>query len=117
MDFNKAIKAHSNWKLRLSAYAGIRDGTLKPEEIEADNKCALGRWIYGKGTRWARLPEYTILKTEHAVFHIAAAEVVRKINSGNNVDVEIAPRSNSTYEKTSLSVVATLVEMKRKVSI
>jgi hypothetical protein len=51
MDFDEAIKAHSAWKMKLSTYLKKPDGSLKPSEIQVDNKCQLGQWIYAEGAR------------------------------------------------------------------
>ena len=115
MNFNEAIKAHSDWKMKLSAYLDKPDGSIKPEVVQLDNKCALGQWIYGEGASHQALPEYATLKTEHAKFHKAAAEVVRKADSGQNVTQEIALGKQSEFGLCSHNVVAAIMAIKRKV--
>lgn len=114
MDFNEAIKAHAAWKMKLSGYLAKPDGSLKTADIEPDNKCALGQWIYGEGTKWAYLPEYATLKTEHARFHKCAASVVKKADSGQSVTEEVALGANSDFSKSSSAVVTSIMAMKRK---
>ena len=87
MDFDEAIRAHSAWKLKLSAYLRNPDGSLKASEIQADNKCALGQWIYGEGAKHSSHAEFTTLKAEHQRFHKAAAQVVQKADSGQDTSV------------------------------
>lgn len=114
MDFDDAIKAHSAWKLKLSGYLRKPDGSLKVSDIQVDNKCLLGQWIYGDGAKYSSLPEFQKLKTEHARFHKAAASVVMKADSGQDTSEETALGGKSDFSAASSAVVSAIVEMKRK---
>lgn len=114
MDFDEAIKAHSAWKLKLATYLKKPDGSLKAAEIQPDNKCQLGQWIYGEGAQWSKLPEYATLKSEHARFHKAAAEVVRKADSGKDTSEDTALGSKSEFASASSSVVSAIMGIRRK---
>ncbi|QQR80059.1 MAG: CZB domain-containing protein [Deltaproteobacteria bacterium] len=114
MDFDQAIRAHSEWKIKLQGYLKKPDKSLKASDIEVDNKCPLGQWIYGEGHKHAALPEYTTLKAEHAKFHKAAAAVVRKADSGQSTTEETALGSNSEFGSSSSSVVSAIMKMKLK---
>lgn len=114
MNFDDAIKAHSAWKIKLSTYLRKPDGSLKAAEIEPDNKCALGQWIHGEGATHASLPEFTTLKSEHIKFHKAAAEVVRKADSGKDTSEETALGGKSEFSTTSQAVITAIMVMKRK---
>lgn len=114
MDFDEAIKAHAMWKMKLSTYLKNPDGSLKASDIQVDNKCQLGQWIHGEGAKWSSLPEYAILKTEHAKFHVAAAEVVRKADSGQDAREETALGSASDFSSASSAVVGAIMSMRQK---
>mgnify|MGYP003406294970 CR=1 FL=1 len=114
MNFDDAIKAHATWKMKLQTYISKPDGSLKANEVEPDNKCALGQWIYGEGSKYSALPEYTALKNEHARFHKAAAGVIKKADSGQNVKEETAIGAASDFGSASTSVVAAIMKMKAK---
>lgn len=114
MDFNEAIKAHSAWKMKLSNYLKKPDGSLQSSEIKQDNKCALGMWIYGEGTKWSSLPEYSTLKVEHAKFHKAAADVVTRADSGQDTSEETSLGGKSEFSMDSSSVVSAIMAIKRK---
>lgn len=113
MDFKGAIDAHVQWKMKLRGYAGNPDKSLKPEEVCLDNKCALGQWIYGDGKKFATLPEYTELKTEHAKFHKCAAEIIKKIDAGKK-DEAMADVNTGEYAKVSNIVVQKISAIKVK---
>ena len=116
MDFDMAVAAHSQWKRRLRDYLAKHDGSLHPNEVSLDHNCELGQWIYGEGASYSALPEYTRLKYEHARFHAAAAEIVRKANSGDSATDEIQPCSASEFSTSSTAVVMALMSMKKQVS-
>jgi len=114
MDFDEAIKAHGAWKFKLAGYLRNPDGSLKVGDIQVDNKCQLGQWIYGEGAKYSSFPEYQKLRTEHARFHKAAASVVQKADSGQDTSEETALGGKSDFSSASSAVVAAIMEMKRK---
>ncbi|MCX7977651.1 MAG: CZB domain-containing protein [Bdellovibrionaceae bacterium] len=114
MDFDEAIKAHSAWKMKLSNYIKKPDGSLKVADVQVDNKCQLGQWIYGEGAKYSSMPEYQKLKTEHARFHKAAASVVMKADTGQDTSEEVALGAKSEFAMASSAVVSAIMEMKRK---
>jgi len=114
MDFDTAIRAHSDWKLKLSAYLRSPNGTLKVADIQVDNMCALGKWIYSDGVKFKDMPEYQKLKAEHAMFHKAAADVVRKADSGQSTNEDTAIGGKSEFARSSTQVVMAILAMKNK---
>jgi hypothetical protein len=114
MDFDKAIAAHSQWKGKLSTYLRKPDHSLQPNEVSADSKCDLGKWIAADGAKMASDPEFSKLKSEHARFHKAAADIIRRANAGEKVAEETALGSSSEFMSASGAVVQALVEIKTK---
>ncbi|MFZ0804445.1 MAG: CZB domain-containing protein [Terriglobales bacterium] len=112
MNFDQAIGAHSEWKHKLSAYLVKHDGSLKVQDISPDNKCPLGQWIHGEGAKYANMAEYSTLKSEHARFHLATAEVIRKADSGQSVTEETAIGAKSKFAEASSAVVTAIMAMK-----
>lgn len=113
MNFDEAIKAHSAWKLKLQNYLQKPDGSLNPDAIAADNKCDLGKWIYGEGDQHSKLADYQTLKSEHAKFHKAAADVIRRADKGEKVSEDVALGGSSPFSKASSAVVTAIMMMKR----
>jgi hypothetical protein len=114
MNFDEAINAHSAWKIKLSAYLRKPDGSINASEVQQDNKCVLGQWIYGEGASWSTLPEYATLKAEHAKFHTAAAQVVTKADKGQDTSEETALGAQSAFSAASKAVVTAIMAMRRK---
>ena len=114
MDFDEAIRAHSAWKMKLGTYLSKRDGSLKPADIQPDNRCPLGQWLYGEGAKFSKLVEYGTVKTEHARFHKAAADVVRRADAGQEVREDVAIGGKSEFAAASMATVRAIMALKAK---
>jgi methyl-accepting chemotaxis protein len=114
MNFDDAIKAHAEWKMRLASYLRNPDRSLDPNSVCKDNQCALGKWIYGEGSVHRHLPEYAALKRGHAEFHRAAADIIRRADRGEKVQEEVMLGSKSGYAQLSSSVIQAIMSMRQK---
>lgn len=105
LDFVAAIEAHRKWKHRLTDYIeGKSTEELDPAVICQDDKCALGKWIYGEGrTFCGHMPKFHQLKADHAEFHISAAEVVTLHKKGK-IDEAKALILDGAFAKYSMAV-------------
>jgi hypothetical protein len=83
MNFDEMILAHSRWKTRFRKFIETPTEDLDAETIGADDRCDLGKWIHGEGSRHAGCSEYEKLKSMHAKFHAAGANVVQEVRSGS----------------------------------
>ena len=84
VDFDAIVQAHQAWKQKLrSAISGGEERNLNPDDVCKDNQCALGKWIYGPGKRYAQTAEYEPLRHTHAQFHVCAADILRRARSGD----------------------------------
>ncbi len=115
MDFDSAIVAHTTWKNKLKAYFEKNDGSLNSADVQSDQKCELGQWIHGEGTKWNSKPAFAELKTRHAQFHAAAAALVRKVDSGGPIAEELTIGSGSEFSKCTSAVVNALVKLRDEV--
>ena len=116
MNLDQAIAAHGAWKQKLSDYLAKRDGSLKASEAGADNKCPLGQWIYGEGAAFAKFPEFSKVKAEHARFHKAVGNVISRADAGQSVTEDVALGAHSEFGEASSSVVLALMDLKRHTS-
>jgi hypothetical protein len=116
MNFDEEAAAHAAWKRKLNAYLVKRDGSLKSHEVSADDHCPLGQWIYGPGAKYSHLPEYSVLKSEHARFHKAGGEIVDCANAGQSADEQIVIGSHSEFTQASSAVMLAIMAIKKRVS-
>lgn len=90
LDFETAIAAHENWKLRLQSFlAGRSTETFVAEEICFDDRCDLGKWMYSTGrAKLGTFPGFTALIGHHKMFHYAASNVVALAQAGKMEEAE-----------------------------
>lgn len=88
MDWMEIIGAHVMWKQRLTSFLAGSSEELNPDLIRLDDRCALGKWIYGDGKPMSQLPRYEEVRALHAQFHQYAADVVNLHLSGNTAEAE-----------------------------
>ncbi len=115
MDWDAAITAHTNWKLKIftAAKNGNKD-KLDPSVVGKDSECALGRWLHGEGKAiMAGRREYPELIKLHADFHRQAAALITQIAAGQAAQAEaILGDKNSPFCQSSLKVVSLLMGLK-----
>jgi hypothetical protein len=113
IDIDSAITAHENWKLRLQNYLnGNSTENLQPEIICLDDRCDLGKWLYGPGgQRLGKYPAFSVLVARHKYFHIQASTVVALAQAD---DKDQASKTlDGSYRHASNQVVLLLKELKR----
>jgi methyl-accepting chemotaxis protein len=82
--FDDAIAAHIKWKIRLGQFIdGTSTEKLNSATVCQDNACALGKWIYGEGTKYKTVSHYEDLRGKHANFHRCAGDVVKKVENND----------------------------------
>lgn len=109
MNFDEAIQAHAAWKVKL-VYVRKPDGALKSADVRPSNRCPLGKWLEGEGAKYASMPEFKILVAEHARFHVAAADVIDKADTGASMGPDQALGPESEYGLASRSVVKAIMD-------
>jgi methyl-accepting chemotaxis protein len=114
MTFDDAVVCHSEWKRKLHAYVSNPVGDINIDEVAATNKCKLGRWIRGEGRKYAGFPEFAKLIAEHARFHKAAADIVRRADGGQDASFEFELGAGSEFSLASAAVVLAIMDMKRR---
>jgi hypothetical protein len=68
----------------------------------------------GTGKKHANSPEFQHLRSEHARFHKAAADVVHRADSGANVSGETALGGHSEFSSASTAVVKAIMSLRSK---
>ena len=114
MDFDEAIAAHSAWKAKLKSYLQKPDKSLDANRVAMDDQCKLGQWLHADGAKFSGAPEFKELKNQHANFHRAAADLIKRANAGEQVAEEAALGANSPFTKLSAEVVQLILKVKQK---
>ncbi len=112
--FDKAITAHALWKDELQR--AIARGELPdPVFVGADDNCELGQWIYGEGRLQHDLVEYERLRSLHAAFHQAAANVVEQISRGDQ-DCALADMRFGQFALTTAKVLNAIGQLQKRLA-
>ena len=82
MDFEETLTHHLDLHHFVSVYAEKPDGSLKADDVRADDKCALGQWLRAAGADQQGVPEYATLKEAHARVHQVGADIVGQADAG-----------------------------------
>ncbi|HUI57838.1 MAG TPA: CZB domain-containing protein [Bryobacteraceae bacterium] len=116
MDFDSAIQAHTNWKLRLYNYCkGNSQDKIDVRTVQKDDICELGKWIHGEYRKHAGDPDFERLIEAHAAFHRSAAAAAALVELGLAPEAERVLRSpHSELSRRSLQVVGCLMSLKAK---
>lgn len=115
MNFDDAIKAHAQWKIKLSLYIKKPDGSLVANEIAKDNLCELGKWIHESMNKYSSNDVFNRLKETHSNFHKCAAQIVTDADHGKNRSEETALGSNSEYATLSTDIVQDIMNMRKEI--
>ena len=117
MDFDGAIQAHTNWKLRLfSASKGVSKEKIDIPGVERDDNRELGKWLHGDAKKSVK-EGLDVLSQAHAQFHRCAAGLARQLDDAQNSAVEKALTSpDSEFNKLSMQVVGKLSKLRREAS-
>jgi methyl-accepting chemotaxis protein len=114
IDFDAAIQAHSEWKVKL------RRGISQHEHMDAatigrDDCCKLGKWLHGGGQkRYRQLSGFQDCLHRHALFHREAGKVAEVINSGQYEKAESLLDAGSAFALASTQVSAAIVALKKQ---
>ena len=115
LDFDAAIKAHQQWRIRL------RNAILKGEKLDVatirrDDCCAVGKWIYGAGGRqWGNLPLFPTLVEQHKKFHQETGHIAELVNAGKMDEANRLLQGESAFIRAGRAVVDTLQKLKAMV--
>ncbi len=117
MDFNEAIKAHSEWKTRLRGAISAQS-TLDAGAIAKDDACILGKWLHGESSgKYGQLKSHAHCVVKHAAFHSAASKVAHDINNKRFEEAAAMLGAGTSYSTASNEVVFAIAALKREANL
>lgn len=116
MDVSTAIRAHSDWKLRLLGWCNPNShDKIDVPAIRVDNVCELGKWLQAERRSQSAEPELKELEARHRAFHLAAGSIAELIQRGKQTEAKaLIIESNSEFSKTSMEVTRLLLALKKR---
>jgi len=106
LEIANGLNSHGDWKLRLIDAINTGKSEWEPHLVCKDNECEFGKWLYSCDESVANSPKYEKVKSLHADFHRAAAEVLRLALSNEKPAALKAISTGSPY----LSISAKLTQ-------
>jgi hypothetical protein len=113
MNLDEAISAHVAWKTKLRSLIDGK-GEVDPKVLGTDNQCALGKWIYGEGAKYANDANFKLAKEWHTKFHTLAGIIATKAKAGAKSEAG-AMLDGADYGTASTKVVGALMQLKKTV--
>jgi methyl-accepting chemotaxis protein len=109
----KAIGAHGAWKKRLST--AIANGSHQEDvtAVAQDNKCDFGRWLYGSAPAASDQAHHAAAKSLHATFHKEAADTLRLVSSGNQVQAQASIAAGGSFAEASRHLTKTMIDWRQ----
>jgi hypothetical protein len=104
----KAVSAHVLWtaKLKTAIYSGESSYSLP--EVEADDRCELGKWLSQISAELKKSPHYAKTLELHHQFHGVAGRIFSLAINGRSTEALKATEANGDITKASASLVREL---------
>lgn len=114
-DFQSAINAHIDWKMKLTKYLQNPDRSLEHKKVSLDNLCVLGKWIYGDGQNFKYLDQkiFEKLRLSHAEFHATAGHVIELLDQNKISEAEKLLAPGGTYIRISDQTVGLIKDLQQ----
>src|SRR5690349_13169043 len=81
-ELNKAIKAHSAWKMRLRDAIDTGSCDISVSQAKDSHQCAFGKWLDSLPLSEKARDEYKSIIPLHEKFHLEASAVLQMALSG-----------------------------------
>ena len=112
-----AIAAHAKWKFRLREAIRTGQSEWKVENIRPDDQCEFGTWLNTLPLSDRMMNEWREVKTLHAKFHVAAADVLESAIAGRKSEAATAMAPGGTFADVSMRLVRIITDWKKKAAI
>ena len=117
MDWDNAIKAHGDWKLKLRAAISTKE-TLDAQSIATDNACPLGQWLHGPARKkYGNLKSYASCVEQHKLFHLEAGKVASAINAGQLQQAKAMLDGGTPYSLSSSAVGGAILGLREEANL
>lgn len=116
-ELNKAIKAHSNWKIRLRDAIDTGTSDIAPSQARASHLCDFGKWLGSLPHSERSSEDCKTIQELHDKFHLEAAEVLQMALAGHKDKAHTALTDiKGDFVYTSARLINAITEWKMKLS-
>jgi hypothetical protein len=115
-EINKAIKAHSVWKVRLKDAVDTGTSEFTPSKVRDSHMCDFGKWLDTLPPAEKAQDDYKRIDALHAKFHAEAANVLQMAIGGQREKAHVAITDiKSDFVYVSAQLINALSEWKRRI--
>lgn len=116
-ELNKAIKAHSTWKVRLKDAVESGASEFTPSQVRNNDLCEFGKWLSSLPQAEKAMVDYQNIQPLHQKFHTEAAAVLELAITGQKEKAHYALTDiRSEFVYTSAKLINALADWKKKLS-
>jgi hypothetical protein len=112
MDLTEAATAHMRWKIRLLQCIHGQAELPNSDEVARADACDLGKWLGHAPLEYSSLAGFSDAKSNHAAFHLRAAEVVAAVEKAEMERAEAMLGADTPYTVASDAVVLALTTLR-----
>jgi hypothetical protein len=110
-EIDAALVAHIKWLVIFKNHlTGIERDELEPTVVQDGVACSFGKWLHANKALLPFPEQFEYIQALHAIFHIAAAEMVVAVQTHQDID-EIKRRLRE-LQRLSNQLIAALSEVK-----
>jgi methyl-accepting chemotaxis protein len=95
-DYDLIVAKHRAWISNLREYIDNKNNALKANPDDYKN-CALGKWIYGEGSKYSSSGSYKTLEDIHHNFHELAGTIIKLKDANKTGEAEAAFKKLMDY--------------------
>ena len=106
------IRQHSMWKNKILEALKTGKSEHTPADIAVDNKCAMGKWLYGGDQGLESHPSYEEVRKLHADFHKAASKTLADALAGRR-EQAVEDLENGPFRDASSALILAMSRWKR----
>ena len=113
LNINKAIVAHSTWKIRIRKAIQTQSSEFEVPFIRSVDNCEFGKWLDKDKAILKDHAAYDHVVSLHQTLHEETARLMQLALSGNGADAESALQQGSKFATISSKLTITLMTWKK----
>lgn len=113
-EINKAIAAHSLWKVRLRQALETGSSEFTIDKVKTDNQCDFGKWLYSLPVAERQSADWKTVQQLHSKFHAEAGNILDLALKGKKKEFEDAMMLGKDFAKLSSGLTTAMMTWSKK---
>ncbi len=112
----RAIAAHAKWKFHLKEAIASGKSEKTVAEVAPEDRCEFGHWLLALPNADRQSAEWQKVRTLHADFHRAAANVLKLALAGKEDEATAEMAFGGNFAKVSSQLTIAMTDWKRSIA-